>query len=54
MYHLSVSKHILIECLDFSHIFPNYFVAASRRELFEKVDTHNVINFIKEANHHPR
>jgi len=42
-------KHILIECVDFNHICPKYLVAASMIKLFEKVDSQNVIDFIKEV-----
>jgi len=44
-----LTKHLLIEGVDFTDIGRKYFVAASMRELFENVDPRNIIDFIKEA-----
>ena len=43
------SKHILIECTDFTDIRNKYFVASTIKDVFEQVSMRNVINFIKET-----
>jgi hypothetical protein len=40
-------EHILIKCLDFNHLRPNYFIASSMKELFDTVPPKHIIDFIK-------
>jgi len=41
-------EHILIECTDFNNVRAKHFVANSMKELFESVDSSNIIDFTKE------
>lgn len=40
-------KHILVECMDFSHIRMRYFNASSMKVLFEEVDPSKILAFLK-------
>ncbi|MCU7800748.1 MAG: reverse transcriptase-like protein [gamma proteobacterium symbiont of Lucinoma myriamae] len=42
-------KHILISCIDFSHIRHNYFNVKTIKELFDKISPTIIINFLKET-----
>jgi len=42
-------KHILTECANLRDLCAKYFTVLSVRELFESVDYHTVIDFIKET-----
>jgi len=42
-------KHILMECANLRDIHAKYFTLLSVRELFESIDNHTVIDFIKET-----
>jgi hypothetical protein len=41
-------QHILIDCVDFALCQAKYFNAATLQEIFENVNSHDVIDFIKE------
>jgi len=43
-------KHILLDCTNFQENLEKHYAISSLRELFETVDNHTIINFIKEAN----
>ena len=42
-------KHILVECANLRDIREKYFTVISLADLFDRVDNHTVINFIKET-----
>jgi len=42
-------KHILVECANLRDIREKYFTVSSLADLFDKVDNHTVIGFIKET-----
>ena len=42
-------EHIMITCAHFNRIRQDHFTVPTMKELFEKVDNVNIINFIKEA-----
>ena len=41
-------KHILLECVDFNQIRVKYFQANTMRDLFDSVNTDNILKFLKE------
>jgi len=41
-------KHILVECVDFNDVRNKHFVASSIKDVFENVEAHSIIDFIKE------
>jgi hypothetical protein len=41
-------QHILIDCVDSALCWAKYFNAATLHEMFENVNSHDVIDFIKE------
>ena len=42
-------KHILVECANLRDIREKYFAVSSIADLFNRVDNHTVIDFIKET-----
>jgi len=40
-------KHILVECVDFKDIRNKHFVASSIKDLFDNIEAHKIIDFIK-------
>ena len=41
-------KHILVECMDFGHVRPNYFDVPDMKTLFEKVAPSHIFGFLRE------
>ena len=42
-------KHILVECVDLKDIPNKHFVASSIKNLFDNIEAHKNIDFIKET-----
>ena len=42
-------KYILIECVDLKDVRNKHFVASSIKDLFDSIEAHKIINFIKET-----
>ena len=42
-------KHILLDCIDFSHIRMKYYNVSSMSELFDKIHPTLILNFLREA-----
>ena len=42
-------KHILVECVDLKDLRNKHFVASSIKDLFDSIETHKIIYFIKET-----
>ena len=42
-------KHILVECVDLKHVRNKHFVASSIKDLFDNIEAHKIIDFIKET-----
>ena len=42
-------KHILVECVDLKDVQNKRFVASSIKDLFDNIEAHKIINFIKET-----
>ena len=42
-------KHILVECVDLKDVRNKHFVASSLKDLFDSVEAHKIIDFIKET-----
>ena len=42
-------KHILVECVDLNNVRNKYFVASFIKDLFDNIETHKIIDFIKET-----
>jgi len=41
-------KHILVECVDLNDVRNKHFVASSIKDLFDSIEAHKIIDFIKE------
>ena len=42
-------KHILVECVDLKDVRNKHFVASSIKDLFDNIEAHKNIDFIKET-----
>ena len=42
-------KHILVECVDLNNVQNKHFVACSIKDLFDNIEAHKIIDFIKET-----
>jgi len=42
-------KHILVECVELNNVQNKYFVASSIKDLFDNIEAHKIIDFIKET-----
>jgi len=42
-------KHILVECVDLNNVRNKHFVDSSIRDLFDNIEAHKIIDFIKET-----
>jgi len=42
-------KHILVECVDLNNVRNKHFVASSIKDLFDNIEAHKNIDFIKET-----
>jgi len=42
-------KHILVECVDLKDVQNKHFVASSIKDLFNSIEAHKIIDFIKET-----
>ena len=42
-------KHILVECVDLKDVRNKHFVASSIKDLFDTIEAHKIIDFIKET-----
>ena len=42
-------KHILVECVDLKDVRNKHFVVYSIKDLFDNIEAHKNIDFIKEA-----
>ena len=42
-------KHILVECVDLKDARNKHFVASSIKDLFDSIEAHKIIDFIKET-----
>jgi len=42
-------KHILVECVDLKDVRKKHFVASSIKHLFDTIEAHKIIDFIKET-----
>ena len=42
-------KHILVKCVDFKEVQNKHFVASSIKDLFDNIEAHKIIDFIKET-----
>ena len=42
-------KHILVECVDLKDVRNKHFVASSVKDLFDNIEAHKNIDFIKET-----
>ena len=42
-------KHILVECVDLNYVWIKYFVASSIKDLFDNIEAHKIVDFIKET-----
>ena len=42
-------KHILVECVALKDVRNKHFVASSIKDLFDNIEAHKIIDFIKEA-----
>ena len=46
---LTTVKHILVECVDLKDVRNKHFVASSIKDLFDNIEAHKNIDFIKET-----
>ena len=42
-------KHILAECVDLKDVRNKHFVASSIKDLFDNIEAHKIVDFIKET-----
>ena len=42
-------KHILVDCVDLKDVRNKHFVASSIKDLFDSIEAHKIIDFIKET-----
>ena len=42
-------KHILVECVDLNDVPNKHFVASSIKDVFDNVEAHKIVDFIKET-----
>ena len=42
-------KHILVDCVDLKDVRNKHFVASSIKDLFDNIEAHKIIDFIKET-----
>ena len=52
MWYLSVptnSETLLVECVDLKDVRNKHFVASSIKDLFDTIEAHKIIDFIKET-----
>ena len=42
-------KHILVECVNLKDVRNKHFVASSIKDLFDSIEAHKIIDFIKET-----
>ena len=42
-------KHILVECVDLKDVRNKHLVAFSIKDLFDNIEAHEIIDFIKET-----
>ena len=42
-------KHLLVECVDLKDVQNKHFVASSIKDLFDNIEAHKIIDFIKET-----
>jgi len=42
-------KHILVKCVDLKDVRNKHFVASSSKDLFDNIEAHKIIDFIKET-----
>ena len=42
-------KHILVECVDLKDVRNKHFIASSIKDLFDNIEAHKIIDFIKET-----
>ena len=42
-------KHILVECVDLKDVRNEHFVGSSIKDLFDTIEAHKIIDFIKET-----
>ena len=42
-------KHILVECVDLKDVRNKHFVASFIKDLFDTIEAHKIIDFIKET-----
>ena len=46
---LTTAKHILVECVDLNDVRNKHFVVSSIKDLFDNIEAHKIIVFIKET-----
>ena len=42
-------KHILVKCVDLKDVRNKHYVASSIKDLFDTIEAHKIIDFIKES-----
>ena len=43
-------KHLFLDCIDFSDVRDNFYTASTMHDLFNRVNGHVVLNFLREIN----